>query len=101
MFVDVDATPRYFKPRSVSYYLKEKVEQKLARLQDDGMISSASFLDWAASIVPFVKNNGNIRFCEDYKVTANLVTKQDSYPLPAVKDLFAKVSGGRIFSKLE
>ena len=29
MFVDVDATPRFFKPRSVSYYLKEMVAQEL------------------------------------------------------------------------
>ena len=101
MFVDVDATPRFFKPRSVSYYLKEKVEQELARLQDDGMISPVRFSDWAAPIVPVVKNNGTIRICGDYKVTANLVAKQDSYPLPRVGDLFAKVSGGRIFSKLD
>ena len=55
MFVDVDATPRFFKPRSVSYYLKEKVEQELARLQDEGMISPVHFSDWAAPIVPVVK----------------------------------------------
>ena len=101
MFADVDATPRFFKPRSVSYYLKEKVEQELARLQDDGMISPVRFSDWAAPIVPVVKNDGTIRICGDYKVTANLVAKQDSYPLPRVEDLFAKVSGGRIFSKLD
>ena len=51
-------TPRFFKPRSVSYYLKEKVEQELARLQDDGMISPVRFSDWAAPIVPVVKNDG-------------------------------------------
>ena len=77
MFVDVDATPRFFKPRSVSYYLKEKVEQELARLQDDGMISPVRFSDWAAPIIPVVKNDGTIRICGDYKVTANLVAKQD------------------------
>ena len=43
MFVDVDATPKFFKPRSVSYYLKKKVEQELACLQDDGMISPVGF----------------------------------------------------------
>ena len=101
MFVDVDATPRFFKPRSVSYYLKEKVEQELAHLQDDRMISPLHFSDWAAPIVPGVKNDGTIHICGDYEVTANLVAKQDSYPLPRVKDLFAEVSGDRIFSKLD
>ena len=101
MFVDVDATPRFFKPRLVSYCLKEKIEQELARLQDDGMISPVRFSDWAAPIVPVVKNDGTFCICGDYKVTVNLVAKQNSYPLPRVEDLFAKVSGGRIFSKLD
>ena len=90
-FVDVDATPRFFKPRSVSYYLKEKVEQELACLQDDEMISPVCFSDWDAPMVPVVKNNGTIHICGDYKVTANLVAKQISYSLPRVEDLFAKV----------
>ena len=104
VFVDVDATPRFFKPRSVSivsYYLKDKVEQELACLQDDRMISLVRFSDWAAPIIPVVKNNGTIHIYGDYKVIANLVAKQDSNPLPHVEDLFAKVSGGRIFSKLD
>ena len=59
------------------------------------MISPVRFSDWAAPIVPVVKNDGTICICGDYKVTANLVAKQDYYPLPHVEDLFAKVSGGR------
>ena len=62
------------------------------------MISPIRSSDWAATIVPVVKNDGTIHICV---VTANLVAKQDSYPLPHVEDLFAKVSGGRIFSKLD
>ena len=64
------------------------------------MISPVRFSDWATPIVPAVKNDGTIRICGDHKVTANLVAKQGSYPLPHVEDLFPKVSGGRIFSKL-
>ena len=63
MVVDLGATPIFLKPISVSYYLKEKVEQELAHLQDDGMVSSIRFSDWAAPIVPVVKNNGTIYIC--------------------------------------
>ena len=57
------------------------------------MISPVRFSDLAAPILPVVKNDGTICICGDYKVTANLVAKQDSYPLPHVEELFAKVSG--------
>ena len=60
------------------------------------MISPVRFSDWAAPIIPVAKDDGTIQ-----EVTANLVAKQDSYPLPHVEDLFAKVSGGRIFFKLD
>ena len=53
MFVDVDATPRLV--------LKEKVEQELISLQDDGMISPVHFSDWATLIVLVVKNDGIVK----------------------------------------
>ena len=65
------------------------------------MISPVRLSDWAAPIVPFVKNDGTLCICRDYKVTAKMVAKQDSYLMPRVKDLFAKVTGDRIFSKLD
>ena len=97
MFVDVDTTPRFLKPKSIPYYLEENVEQELALL-DVEMISSVRISDWATPIIPVVVP---ICICGVYKVTANLVSKQDFYPLPHGEDLFAKVSGGRIFSKLD
>ena len=97
MFVDVDTTPRFLKPKSIPYYLEENVEQKLVLL-DVEMISSVRISDWATPIIPVVVP---ICICGVYKVTANLVSKQDFYPLPHGEDLFAKVSGGRIFSKLD
>ncbi len=42
-----------------------------------------------------------MRICGDYKVTVNPVANSDSYPLPRIDDLFAKLSGGTIFSKLD
>ena len=43
----------------------------------------------------------NIRICGDYKVTINQASRMDYYPLPRVDDLFAALSGGTIFSKLD
>ena len=37
----------------------------------------------------------------DYKVTINLAAKTDTYPLPKIEDLFASLSGGKLFSKVD
>ena len=48
-----------------------------------------------------VKRDGNVCICGDYKVTINQAIKTESYPLPRVDELFANLSGGKYFSKLE
>ena len=99
--VQAGASPRFYKPRSISYFLKEKVEKELHRLQEQRIIRPVPFSDWAAPIIPVPKSDGNVRICGDYRVTINSVIKQDIYPLPRVEDLFADLAGGTIFSKLD
>ena len=65
------------------------------------MIEPVSFSDWAAPIVPVVKGDGTIRICGDYKLTVNAVAKTDSYPLPRIEDIFASLSNGKTFTKLD
>ena len=48
-----------------------------------------------------VKRDGNIRICGDYKLTINAVSKTDPYPLPRIEDIFASLSGGKSFTKLD
>ena len=42
-----------------------------------------------------------VRICGDYKTTINRYSKQDHYPLPKADDLFATLSGGKKFSRLD
>ena len=74
---------------------------ELQRLEDEGIISPVQFSSWAAPIVPVVKSSGKIRICGDYKVTINQALQPNSYPLPRVDELFASLSGGCYFSKLD
>ena len=101
LVVDEKATPRCYKPRSVPYALQAKVEKELERLQAEGVIRPVEFADWAAPIVPVLKSNGDIRICGDYKLTVNAASKVDKYPIPNIKDLYAKLSGGKYYSKLD
>ena len=48
-----------------------------------------------------VKDDGTVRICGDYRLTVNQASLIDSYPLPRVEDLFAALSGGKRFTKLD
>jgi hypothetical protein len=84
--------------KNVPYALRENVEKELERLQEEGTIEPVQFADWAA---PIVKDDKSIRICGDYKVTANQVAKLDNYTIPKAEDLFATLSGGEKFTKLD
>jgi len=96
-----DAVPKYYKARPVPYALKEKIEQELDRLEKEGTIEPVQFSEWAAPIVPIVKEDKSVRICGDYKVTINQASKLDNYPIPKTDDLYATLSGGQVFSKLD
>ena len=99
--VDPDAKPKYCKPRSVLFVLKEAIENDLDRLEQLGVITKVNYSEWAAPIVAVPKTDGGVRICGNYKVTINPVLEVDRYPLPTPEDLFATVSGAKYFPKLQ
>lgn len=48
-----------------------------------------------------VKKDGSLRLCGDYRCTVNEAVKSDIYPLPTVSEIFAKLAGGTVFTKLD
>ncbi len=66
-----------------------------------GVIEPVDFSDWAAPIVPIVKQDGKICVCGDFRLTVNTVATLDTYPLPRIEDIFAKLSSGKLFTKLD
>ena len=99
--LEQQVTPRFCNARTVPYALGEKIEVELERLQKEGIIEPVPFSEWAAPIVPVMKQDGTVRICGDYKLTVNKVSKTDSYPIPRIEDLFARVAGGQKFTKLD
>ena len=77
------------------------MEDALDHLEAEGVIEKITYSDWAAPIVTVPKKDGTIRICGDYKVTVNPVLEGDKYPLPRIEDLFAKLTGGKIFTTLD
>lgn len=101
IYVDKETTPRFFKPRPVPYAMRAKVEAELDRLLKDEVIEPVKYSEWAAPIVPVLKPDNSVRLCGDYKLTVNRVSKIEQYPIPRIEDLFANLSGGEKFSKLD
>ena len=66
-----------------------------------GTWEPVQYSEWAAPIVPAEKSDGTVRLCGDYKVTCNKASQIDKYRIPNVNEIFAKLSGGKTFSKID
>ena len=95
------STPKFVKARPVPYALKLKTDKELDHLVETGILEKVSYSNWATPIVLVPKSNGNVRMCGDFKVTVNPVWEVDRYPLPRTEDIFASLSQGQMFSKID
>ena len=99
--VKPECKPRFHKARPVPFALKPAIERELDRLEEAGIIQKVAHSLWAAPVVPVPKGDGQIRLCGDYKVTINPELEIDQYPLPKPEELFAKLAGGKRFTKID
>ena len=61
-------------------------------------ITPVTLSDWATPIVPAEKCDSSVKVC---KLTVNWVSKTEVYPIPKIKEMFASLTGGKNFSKLD
>ncbi|PFX16881.1 Uncharacterized protein K02A2.6 [Stylophora pistillata] len=99
--VKENATRRYLKSRPMTYALREKVEKELKRLVKEGVLKKVESSDWATPIVPVLKPDGTVRICGDFKLTINPYLDVPEYPMPTPDELFTKLNGGELSTKLE
>lgn len=102
ILVEPGMTPRFNPARSVPYALRDKVDQELQHLQDQGILEPVETAEWAAPIVVVLKKDKtSVRICGDFSVTVNPVSKLDRYPIPKPEDLFTKLANGKQLSTLD
>ena len=102
IYVDEAAKPKFCQARSVPYALRNKVDEELVRLQEEGTIEPVEWADWAAPIVPVLKRDkSSVRICGDFRLTVNPVSKLDKYPIPKIEDLFNQLEKGKYYTKLD
>ena len=76
--VQENCQPKYFKAKPVPHALREGIEKELQKSLQEGTLVPVQFSDWAAPIVPLVKEDKSIRICGDYKITVNRFSKLDN-----------------------
>ena len=101
LFVDSHVKPIFCKAHPVPYSIRTQVEDQIDKLVQQKIIEPIPFSDWAAPIVPVMKQDKSICICGDFKQTVNKVAKLDRYPLPRMEDLFSNLSSGTTFIKLD
>ena len=96
-----DAHPKFCKARPVPYALKYAVDDEYDRLEREGIIEKVEFSEWATPMVHIPKSDNTTRSCGDYAVTVNPQLQVPHYPIPLPEDVFQKLRGGKLFSKLD
>lgn len=95
----LDTAPVHSPPYRAASKMREFKQSESDVILANNIIDSAH-TEGAASIVFFLKKDGTVRFCIDYR-ELNTVAKRDTYPIPP-KDKYADVVGEAIvFSTLD
>ena len=79
----------------------EKINQELDRLVNTGILSKEEFNEWAAPTVYIRKKSKEIRVCADFSTGLNAALKDYHNPLPCPEEVFNKLNGGKVFSKID
>lgn len=96
-----NSTPVFMRPYEVPYSIVDKISESIDKLEAEGKIYKVSHSEWASPLVPVKKSDGSYRLCVDFKRTVNPNLKIDIYPLPTAENIFASMSGGKIFVVLD
>ena len=96
-----NSKPKFMKARTVPFAMKEAVELEIGRMENEGILKSVPFSEWARPIVIVPKSDGRLRICGDYKRTVNPCLDNDTFPQPTSEELFSKIHVGKKFSKID
>ena len=91
-----------FKPkRKFLFSSLYTIDKELRRLKENGEIKKVDYSEWASPTVYVKKKNNKIRICADFSTELNECLRDHTYPLPTPEEIFSKLNGGKVFSKID
>jgi hypothetical protein len=91
--------PTFKQPYRMSVEELKGLKKQLTELQEAGYIRLSSSL-WETSVLFVQKKDGSQRMCVDYRSLSDVIMK-NKYLLPRIDDLFNRMRGARVFSKID
>ena len=99
--IDPDAVPVVHPPRKIPVTLRNRVEEELENIEQQGMIKKVTEpTSWNNSVVVNKKKLGKLKICIDPK-DLNSYVKTEYYQLPSQEDIICRLAGVKYFSKLD
>ena len=99
--LDPEVSPVVHAPRKVPIELKDKLQAELREMESQDIIAKVTQpTDWVNSLVIREKENGRLRLCLDPK-DLNKAIKREHHPIPTLQEITPKLSGAKLFSKLD
>ncbi|GFO21951.1 hypothetical protein PoB_004845600 [Plakobranchus ocellatus] len=91
-----------YTPRKIPHPLMDKVKAEINRMLDDGVISPVEEpTEWCSGIVVVPKaDRSSVRICVDL-TSLNKAVLREVHPLSSVDEDLARLSGSKIFTKLD
>lgn len=96
-----DAKPKFFRPRTIPFALQKATKHEIDRLVSEGILKPIQCTEWATPIVVVPKKSGSVRICGDFKVSVNPQIVVNRHPIPCIRDIFHKLRGGKLYTKID
>ena len=91
-----------FRPKSKVHFAAEAcINKELNHLEQIGVLIKMDYGERIRPIIYVKKENSKIRACADFSMGLNDCLETYNYPLPSLEDVFAKLSGGKVFPNLD
>ena len=87
-------------PRRLPLSLQQPVEEEIRRLLQEGKIEAVANSPYLSPIVVVPKPNNKVRLCVDYRQINKFVLIDQHY-MPTTDEIFSKLHGATVFSRLD